>query len=106
MSSVLQQLNKEALLYEMQTKGCCLIENVFGQEFIQRAKAELAIAIDKEAKYHKSKEHKDYAMVMLCSLYGGSFIKIFDNQLFTEAVNTVHGEGSIVYAYKKLIISY
>jgi len=79
--------------------GYCIVENVLTPEFTLQTKKELGIAIEKEMEYHGTSDYSDYGMVLLCSLYGGNFIKLFDNTTLTDRIETVLGEGSIVYAY-------
>jgi ectoine hydroxylase-related dioxygenase (phytanoyl-CoA dioxygenase family) len=79
--------------------GYCIVDNVFTAGFVQKAKAELVTAIQKEVDYHGTTEYSDYGMVLLCSLYGGSFIELFSNQLLIDCIETALGSGSIVYAY-------
>ena len=79
--------------------GYCIVENVLTPEFTLQTKKELGIAIEKEMEYHGTSDYSDYGMVLLCSLYGGNFIKLFDNTRLTDRIEAVLGEGSIVYAY-------
>ncbi|MEO6252345.1 MAG: phytanoyl-CoA dioxygenase family protein [Ferruginibacter sp.] len=81
------------------TQGYCIVENVLSPEFVAKAKAELEIAIEKEVAYHKTNEFSDFGMVLLCSLYGGAFVELFDNKKLNDAFNVVLGDGCIVYAY-------
>ena len=79
--------------------GYYIVENVLTPEFTLQTKKELGIAIEKEMEYHGTSDYSDYGMVLLCSLYGGNFIKLFDNTRLTDRIEAVLGEGSIVYAY-------
>ena len=81
------------------TQGYSIVENVLSPGFVAKAKAQLEIAIAKEVEYHKTNEFSDFGMVLLCSLYGGAFIELFDNKKLTDAFNAVLGDGCIVYAY-------
>lgn len=80
-------------------KGCALVENALSEDFVQRAKLEIVNALDKEVAYHKTTDYSDYGMILLCSLYGGAFIEIFDNPILIGGLNAILGEGCIVYAY-------
>lgn len=91
--------NKENFKHDILTQGYSIVENVLSPEFVTKAKAELEIAIEKEVEYHKTNEFSDFGMVLLCSLYGGAFIELFDNQKLNDAFNSVLGDGCIVYAY-------
>ena len=79
--------------------GYCIVENVFSKEFTEQTKKELVSALEKEVAYHGTNEYSDYGMVLLCSLYGGNFLELFNNKLFIDCIESVMGEGSIVYAY-------
>lgn len=81
------------------TQGYAIVEDILSPEFVLRAKAELELAIIKEVAYHKTNQYSDFGMVLLCSLYGGAFIELFDNDKLTGAFNAVLGDGCTVYAY-------
>lgn len=91
--------SKETIYKEITENGYIIIENVLSKEFCERAKKELEIAIQKEEEYHKGKDYTDYAMVLICSIYGGAFLDIFDNDDLMLPFNTILGEGCTVYAY-------
>ncbi|MCX6210267.1 MAG: phytanoyl-CoA dioxygenase family protein [Bacteroidetes bacterium] len=91
--------DKEKFKQDIETQGYAIIENVLSPNFIAQAKIELELAIEKEVAYHKTNQFSDYGMVLLCSLYGGKFIELFDNEILTSAFNSILGDGSIVYAY-------
>lgn len=91
--------NEALFVQNIKTQGYDIVENVLSPEFIDKAKHELMQAIDKEASYHGGTQYKDYGMVLLCSLYGGAFIELFDNALLNQCFNSVMGNGCTVYAY-------
>jgi ectoine hydroxylase-related dioxygenase (phytanoyl-CoA dioxygenase family) len=92
--------DKEKFVYEINTQGYSIVENALSPDYIERAKVELMNAIEKEVAYHGgSTVYRDYGMVLLCSLYEGAFIELFDNPNITEPFNSILGDGSIVYAY-------
>jgi len=84
---------------EFQATGSVIVPGVLDPGFIARAKRELAEAVEGEVRYHRTREYKDYGMVMLCALYGGAFWELFDHPRLTGPCNTILGEGCIVYAY-------
>jgi len=84
---------------DIETQGYAIVEDVLAAGFIRRAKEELAAAIEAEVRYHGTRDYKDYGMVLLCSLYGGAFVEIFDNDRLIAPFNAVLGDGCIVYAY-------
>lgn len=79
--------------------GYCIVENVFTPKFTSQTRKELEAAIEKEVAYHGGSEYSDYGMVLLCSLYGGNFLELFNNKTLTDCIEAAVGEGSIVYAY-------
>jgi ectoine hydroxylase-related dioxygenase (phytanoyl-CoA dioxygenase family) len=91
--------DSQTIAKAIREEGYIIIPDVLDAEFIAKAKAELAAAITQEEAYHKGKEYLDYAMVLICSLYGGSFLDLFDNDKMMLPFNTVLGEGCVVYAY-------
>ena len=95
-----RMFDKEAFLRDIEGPGYAVLKNVNSPEFVARCKAELARAIDLETSYHgKGTDHREYAMVLICSLYGRSFIDLFDNPIITQGFNAVLGDGCITYAY-------
>jgi ectoine hydroxylase-related dioxygenase (phytanoyl-CoA dioxygenase family) len=84
---------------EINAVGYSIIENVLSPDFIQRCKAELEKAIEAEAKWHGTKDYQDYGMVLLCSLYGGTFLELLENEKVLAPFEAILGPGCIVYAY-------
>ncbi|HUP58469.1 MAG TPA: phytanoyl-CoA dioxygenase family protein [Bdellovibrionota bacterium] len=84
---------------EFDERGYSILPGVFDAGFVARCRTELEEAIRKETAYHKSAEHRDRGMVLMCPLYGDSFLEVFDNDDFSRAFETVMGEGCIIYSY-------
>ena len=91
--------NRQNFLDEINNQGYSIVENVLSPDYIAKARNALEKAIDAENNYHKGKNHKDYGMVLVCSLYDKIFIDLFDNSKLTEPFNAILGDGCIVYAY-------
>ena len=91
--------NKIKFIEEIENQGYSIVRNALPPVFIEKAKKELEIAIQKEVEYHKSKNYHDFGMVMLCTLYDQVFCNLFDLPLVTEPLEAILGEGCIVYAY-------
>lgn len=91
--------DSKAFAQAIKDDGYCIVENVLSPEFVRQTKKELELAIEKEVEYHGTRDYGDYGMVLLCSLYGGNFVKLFDNKLLTDCIEAAIGDGSIVYAY-------
>lgn len=84
---------------DIQTEGSAILHGVLDAGFIARARRDLPEAIEKEAVYHGGTDYKDYGMVLLCSLYGPTFIELLENAALLDPIESVLGEGCIVYAY-------
>jgi ectoine hydroxylase-related dioxygenase (phytanoyl-CoA dioxygenase family) len=91
--------NAEDFVREFEATGSVLIHNVLEPEFIARAKCELVDAIESEVAYHGTRDYKEYGMVLLCAMYGGSFWTLFDNPQIIIPFNTILGDGCTAYAY-------
>ena len=72
-------LNREDFLREFEESGSVILRGVLSADFIQQAREEIHKAIDLEAQYHGTRDHRDFGMVLLCALYGGAFWTLFDN---------------------------
>jgi len=92
--------DEEKFMQTFDKEGFCIIPDVFSEIFIQKIKKDLNFALEEEQEYHKSnEEHKDFGMVLLCSIYGDSFIEILSDEIFLRPFEVILGEGCIVYAY-------
>lgn len=91
--------SKNDFIRKIEADGHCVVENVLPASFVEKAKLQLEVAIQKEVEYHGSENFSDYGMVLLCALYGGAFAEIFDFPLLTEPMEAILGEGCILYAY-------
>ncbi len=83
----------------VEQEGYYIQENTLSPDFAKRAKLELIAAIEKEMKWHGHSQYSDYGMVLLCSLYGGSFLELLANEKLMTPFNAVLGKGCIIYAY-------
>jgi ectoine hydroxylase-related dioxygenase (phytanoyl-CoA dioxygenase family) len=84
---------------EIRDKGFCVVPDIVPPSFIAACKAELMAAIEKEAEWHGKNDYKDFAQVLVCAVYGGTFVSLFDHPDVMRPVNAVLGDGSIVYGY-------
>ncbi len=88
----------DQIAHDIKTQGYAIVPDVLPPDFISRAKKELMVAIEKESQLPYNNK-KDFAMVMLCSLYGGAMLELFTNSKINDPFNAVLGEGCTVYAY-------
>lgn len=92
-------VTQEEFVREFNSTGSAILRGILEPDFILAARRELEAAMQAEVRYHGSSSYTDYGMVLLCSLYGGSFWSLFDNPQLTGPFNAILGEGCIVYAY-------
>jgi ectoine hydroxylase-related dioxygenase (phytanoyl-CoA dioxygenase family) len=92
-------LDTEAFIADIDRQGHSLVKGALPPEFVRRARRDLEQAMELEVKYHGGARHIDYGMVMMCCLYGRSFIDLFDIDVAMKGFNAILGEGCIVYAY-------
>ncbi len=92
-------MHKEDFVSAIKTQGYYISHNVLSSDDVKSLKTQLEYAIENDKRLYSSQNYKDYGMVMLCSLYGGDFISLFDNKKLTEPFEWILGEGCIVYAY-------
>jgi ectoine hydroxylase-related dioxygenase (phytanoyl-CoA dioxygenase family) len=89
----------DELRTRIETDGYVILRDVLSPSFIARAKQELIQAIAAESGRYGPRAERDYGMVMLCALHGGSFLDLFDNERLLAPFNAVLGDECIVYAY-------
>lgn len=92
--------DKQAFLRELEGPGYAVFESVLPKEWVARAKGELERAIELEhQKRGGDTSHREYAMVLICSLYGKAMTDLFDLPYAVDGFNAGLSDGSIVYAY-------
>jgi ectoine hydroxylase-related dioxygenase (phytanoyl-CoA dioxygenase family) len=80
-------------------RGSVVVENVLPPEFLVRARSDVDRANVLEAEYHHGTSYRDFGMILLCSLYGGAFLELFEHRDLIDPFEIVLGPGCIVYAY-------
>ena len=71
--------------------GKVLINNIISPYLVKQFKNEIKIAIQKETEFHGSNKYQDYGMVLCCVKYGGSFLKIFENDKLFKPFELILG---------------
>jgi ectoine hydroxylase-related dioxygenase (phytanoyl-CoA dioxygenase family) len=89
----------EEIQTRIATDGYVIVPDVLDGPFVERARQELARAIAVDTGRYGPQADRDYGMVMLCALHGGSFLELFDNDRLAAPFNAVLGDEWIVYAY-------
>ena len=83
----------------IEVDGYVILPEILEPSFVTRARRELAQAITADSGRYGPRAERDYGMVMLCALHGGSFLDLFENDRLLAPFNAVLGDECIVYAY-------
>jgi ectoine hydroxylase-related dioxygenase (phytanoyl-CoA dioxygenase family) len=83
----------------IEVDGYVILPDILEASFVAQVKRELAQAIAADSARYGPRAERDYGMVMLCALHGGSFLDLFENDDLLAPFNAVLGDESIVYAY-------
>ena len=67
-------LDLSQFVHEIRTEGYAIVPDVLPKDYIARAKVALMAAIETETKLPFNNK-SDFAMVLLCSLYGGTMLE-------------------------------
>lgn len=98
-NSTLTKYCKDSFLDILKTDGYVVLENVVSAGLIARLKLDLQKAIETEALNHSGKNYQGYGMVLVCPLYGQSFLDLLEVESFLKPVEDLMGETSILYSY-------
>lgn len=90
---------KENFVSAIHSQGYAILHNIVPQSLLQPLRSELEAAIQAETKLQQRYAGAHSGMVLLCSLYGGSLVKILDTDALMEPFEWLLGEGCIIYAY-------
>lgn len=91
--------NEVEFLKEFNEQGSAIIRNILSSDLVSKLKNELIQALESEVKYQGTTDYDFYGYVLCNAKYGGSFLKLFDQKLVTDPINSVLGKGSIAYSY-------
>jgi ectoine hydroxylase-related dioxygenase (phytanoyl-CoA dioxygenase family) len=92
-------MNEEEFRERINRDGYCVVPGLFDAPFVEQMRSELCDAVDADAAYHGGPDYQDYGMVLMCCLYGGSFLDALDSPDFVRPFELMLGEGCIVYSY-------
>ena len=92
-------MTAEEIRRRVAAEGYVILPDVLDPPFVERAKRELTEAIAADTGRYGPRAERDYGMVMLCALHGGSFLDLFDNDRLVSPFSAVLGDEWIVYAY-------
>ena len=74
-----------------------MLENVVEDTLVNELAKQVMTAINREVEYHGTKEYENYTRILLCSLYGGAFLKILEHEQFIQPLEFRIGNECILY---------
>jgi ectoine hydroxylase-related dioxygenase (phytanoyl-CoA dioxygenase family) len=89
---------QDSFLRAFEEDGAVVLDDVLTPDEVAVARAELEVAIEKEAQYHGGTDYPDFGMVLCAAMYGRALLGIFENEALLQPFNDVLGPGCIVYA--------
>ena len=92
-------MTAEEIRRRIATDGYVILPDILDGSFVERCRTELARAIEVDTGRYGPQADRDYGMVMLCALHGGTFLELFDNDRLVAPFSAVLGDEWIVYAY-------
>jgi len=93
------RLSDPEILETLDRDGYLVVPGVLPADTVARLRADLVLAIEKEAAYHGGTDYPDFGMVLVCSMYGCSFIDVLAHEELMRPMHLALGEGCIIYAY-------
>jgi len=93
------QRSDDAILSDLDRDGYAIVEGILDDGTVRQMRADLEVAIEKEAAFHGGTDYVDYGMVLVCCMHARSFVDVLDNAPMMRIINRVLSEGSIIYAY-------
>jgi len=95
----METLNRELFLEEFQNKGFYVQERAVPMNLVDRLRVDLFEAVEREAAFHGTLDHKDYGMLLACPIYGGAFLELLEYNEYFLPFDLVLGPNSIIYVY-------
>jgi hypothetical protein len=91
---------RETVLCEIASQGYAILPDIVPRNLLAPLRDELEAAIETEAELLQGRySGVSRGMVLLCSLYGGSLIKVLETEDLLAPFEWVLGDGCIIYAY-------
>ena len=92
--------SRKAFVRAIESSGYAILPDIVPKAMLAPLRAELQAAIEAERTLLEQRyPGAHYGMVLLCSLYGGSLLKILGEESLMAPFEWVMGEGCIIYAY-------
>ncbi len=79
--------------------GFFLRESLLSATETATLRRELETAIEKEVVFHKTREYRDYGMLLAAPIYGGQILQLAENPELFQLPNEILGENCIIHVY-------
>ena len=96
-------VNYEKHIYELETLGYSIVENVFDNSLLHKLKESLKKALEKDQEMFAGKGSKRPELAVDLSIHDPVFIKALDNDIIYELCSRVLG-NPILYSYTSTIL--
>ena len=90
---------KETFVSSVESHGYAILHDIVPPQLLGPLRSDLEAAIKAEAELGQRYTAAHHGMVLLCSLYGGSLLKILEEEALMEPFEWLLGDGCIIYAY-------
>lgn len=97
-------VNYEKHIYEIETLGFTIIENVYSQSLIKELKQQLDVALMDDMKMFSSNKSKNPDLVVDLSIHHPIFIQSLDNEIVLALCAKVLGENCTLYSFTSTIL--
>lgn len=91
-------------VYELETLGFTIVENVFSPEIMSQLKEELKIALENDQKMFSQHKGKKPELVVDLSIHDPIFLRALDNDIMQEIFSLMLGDNPILYSYTSTIL--
>lgn len=87
------------MVAQFRNEGYFLREALLNKSEVEALREELEIAIGREAEFHRTREYRDYGMLLAAPIYGGRILHLAENPELFRLPNEILGENCIIHVY-------
>jgi ectoine hydroxylase-related dioxygenase (phytanoyl-CoA dioxygenase family) len=97
-------INYDKHIYELETLGYTIVENVFSPTVVNDLKEHLKIALEEDEKMFSSQAAKNPDLIVDMSIHHPVFLQSLDNDKMMEIFSRILGSNCILYSYTSTIL--
>ncbi len=88
---------KDTFIEAFNQKGFMVIPDLIPLPFIERMREDMSNAIEQEVAYHGTRNYKEFGIITLAAIYGGTFLEVYSLNNFIRPFEWILGEECITY---------